>query len=294
MIPLLVALLSAEAQPGPPAAASRVVLFARGPGTTHTLVVPIACLSAEGALVAAANADCLGFVPAKAQVFLDSGEVATASDRVIATCAGDAGPPRDALELSGGPFRFSYAVWPPAAGPSIARVVHRPPDNLPIAVPPAELKEVRGLVGRHARGDVDVLQRFDSDLDGDGAKDVGYSVDVRCTPQELLKRAGRADGEPRSCFNGLIVRWGGSARFVPVARDWDRGQIAAIFDLDGDRRPEVLVFAQLDAGFRRQVFTIDRRALKPHDPWCCGCAAQAKTPERHCAPRGIGRGAVCR
>ena len=274
------------ARPLPSPAASQAVVFVRGPGTSQ-LVVPIACLSPEGALVAAAGSDCLRAVPARAQVLLDSGEVATVAERVITTCPGGDGAPRDGLELAGGPFNFSYAVWPPAAGPSFARVSHRPPDNLPIAVPAAEYREVRRLVGGRARGDLDVLQRFEADLDGDGAKDVVYSVDVRCTPQEMRKRTGQADGEPWSCFNGLIVRWGGKGPFAIVTQDWDLGQVGAVFDLDGDRRPELLVFAPLDEGFRRQVFTVDRRQLKPHDAWCCGCEAQARNNQqrRACTTR---------
>jgi hypothetical protein len=264
---------------GPRPAASPAVVFVRGPGTGQ-LVNPVACLSPDGVLVAAAKTDCLRAVPARAQVLLDSGELATASERVTATCPGGDGAPRDGLELAGGPFNFSYAVWPATAGPSLARVSHAPPDNFPISVPAAEYREVRRLVGRSAGGDLNVLQRFESDLDGDGAKDIVLSVDVRCTPAEMRKRTGQADGEPWSCFNGLIVKWRGKGAFAIVTQDWDLGQIGAVFDLDGDRRPEVLVFAPLDEGFRRQVFTVERRKLKPHDPWCCGCEAQAKHEEQ--------------
>jgi hypothetical protein len=88
----------------------------------------------------------------------------------------------------------------------------------------------------------------------------------------MLARAGNTDDEPWSCFNGLVVRWGGSTRFSVVIKDWDLAQIGAISDLDGDRRPEVLVFAQLDDGLRVQVFSVDKRRLSPLEPWCCGCA----------------------
>jgi len=281
----LMAILSWGVLPaGPGPAANPAVVFVRGPGT-GTLVNPIACLSPDGVLVAAANSDCLGAVPARAQVLLDSGELATASERVTATCPGGDGAPRDGLELAGGPFNFSYAVWPATGGPSFARVSHRPPDNLPISVPAVEYREVRRLVGQRAGGDLDVLQRFEADLDGDGAKDIVLSVDVRCTPAEMRKRTGQADGEPWSCFNGLIVKWGGKGPFAIVTQDWDLGQIGAVFDLDGDHRREVLVFAPLDKGFRRQVFTVERRKLKPHDPWCCGCEAQARRDEQRRASR---------
>ncbi len=278
----VLAVLSWGVPPGrplPAPAASQAVVFVRGPGTSQ-LVVPVACLSPEGALVAAARADCLGFVPARAQVLLDSGDVAMVSERVIATCPGGDGARRDGLELAGGPFDFSYAVWPPTAGPSFARVSHAPLAHLPVAVPAAEYREVRRVVAGRARGDLDVLQRFESDIDGDGARDLVFSVDVRCTPQEMRKRTGQGDGEPWSCFNGLLVRWGGKGPFAVVTQDWDLGRVGAVFDLDGDRRPELLVFAPLDGGFRRQVFTVERRKLKPHDPWCCGCEAQAKRAEQ--------------
>jgi len=259
--------------------ASPAAVFVRGPGSGK-LLVPVACLSPDGGLVAAAKFDCVGFVPARAQVLLDSGEVATVAERVITTCPGGDGAPRDGLELAGGPFNFSYALWPPTGGPSVARVSHAPPDNLPVSVPAAEYREVRRLVGGRARGDLDVLQRFESDLDGDGARDIVLAVDVRCTPEEMRKRTGQADGAPLSCFNGLMVRWGGKGALAIVAQDWDRGQVGAVFDLDADHHPEILVFAPLDQGFRRQVFTVERRRLKPHDPWCCGCEAQAKRVEQ--------------
>jgi hypothetical protein len=269
-VPLLVTLLwgvPPSPPSAPPSVAMQAVVFAHGPGTA-ALIVPIACLAENGTVVAAATSDCLGFVPAKAQVALDSGQVATASERVIATCPGGDGAPRDGLELSGGPYNFSYAVWPVAAAASIARVSHRPPDNLPIAVPAAEYREVHRLVERRARGDLDVLQRFESDLDGDGARDIVLAVDVRCT------------SKPGSCFNGLIVRWAAKGPWVIVAQDWDLGQVGAVFDLDGNHHPEVLVFAAFDKGFRRQVFTVENRKLKPFDPWCCGCVAHETTTQR--------------
>jgi hypothetical protein len=54
----------------------------------------------------------------------------------------------------------------------------------------------------------------------------------------MRKRTGQADGEPWSCFNGLVVKWAGRAR-SRSSRRTDLGQIGAIFDLDGDHRPEV-------------------------------------------------------
>jgi len=277
------ALRTTPAEPG--ATARPVVLFVQGSagsGAERTLLVPVACYKPAVGLVSAATSDCLSLLPREARVSLDSGTIVGVSGREAARCTDEDGKPtgesRASLTVSGQPGRFSFALWPPSARSLIRPVSHSPMDTQAGEIPLGELESVAKLVSRDARRQFDVLQRLKADLDGDGQIDVAYSVDVRCTKEEMLERAGDTDREPWSCFNGLVVRWGGSTTFSVVTEDWDLGQIGAIFDLDGDRRPEILVFAPLDEGLRTQVFTVDKRRLSPLEPWCCGCAQQKARP----------------
>jgi hypothetical protein len=280
-IALLVAAAFGTIHAAAPPATRPLVLFASGwagAGTDQTLLVPVVCYKPGLGLVSAATTDCLSLVPRDATVALDSGTILSISGKGTATCTGDDGQPngapRQSLAVSGERREFSYAVWPASAGSLITPVSHSRADHQPADVPPRELSDLRQLARRYARGEVDVLQRIEGDLDGDGQVDIAYSIDVRCTKREMQARAGCAgdDCEPWSCFNGLLVRWGGTARFAIVTKDWHLGRVEAVFDWDGDRHPEVLVFAWLDDGFKTQVFSIDKRKLKPLEPWCCGCA----------------------
>jgi hypothetical protein len=259
-----------------------VVLFVQGwagQGAGRTVLVPVVCYKPAVGLVSAATSDCLSLLPRDAQVSLDSGTIVNVSGRETARCTDEDGKPtgesRASLAVSDQPGRFSYAVWPASARSLIKRA---PLGGRPGDVPLDELDSVAKLVSQYARREIDVLQRLKADLDGDGKIDVAYSVDVRCTKEEMLERGGDTDCEPWSCFNGLVVRWGGTTTFSVVTKDWDLGQIGAVFDLDGDRRPEVLVFAQLDEGLRVQVFSVDKRTLSPLEPWCCGCAKKKAHP----------------
>jgi len=218
-------------------------------------------------------------------VSLDAGTIVTVAGKDVATCTDDNGEPtgesREGFQVSPQPGRFDYGVWPPLAGSLIRRVNHSPPDSQPAHVPARELEAVSKLVHRYARGEIDVLQRFEGDVDADGQTDIVYSVDVRCTKSEMRAQTAHADGEPWSCFNGLLVRWGGSTTFTVVAKDWDLGQIVATFDFAGDGHSAVLVFAPLDEGFRIQAFSVNKRKLSPLESWCCGCR---KKHEKGCCP----------
>jgi hypothetical protein len=278
---LILAALSVAIAPRTTLAESRavprpVVLFvqgAAGAGAERTLLVPLVCYKPAVGLVSAATSDCLSLLPRETQVSLDSGTIVRVSARETARCTDEDGKPtgesRASLAVSGQPGRFSFAVWPSSARSLIKSVSQSPQSR---DVPLGELDSVAKLVSQYAHREIDVLQRLKADLDGDGKVDVAYSVDARCTKEEMRARGGDTDCEPWSCFNGLVVRWGGSTTFSVVTQDWDLGQIAAVSDLDGDRRPEVLVFAPLDEGLRIQVFTVDKRRLSPLEPWCCGCA----------------------
>ena len=272
-----IALQTTPAESG--AAAGPVVLFVQGwagAGAERTLLVPLVCYKPAVGLVSAATSDCLSLLPRDARVSLDSGTIVSVSGKEAARCTDEDGKPtgesRASLAVPGHPGRFSFAVWPPSARSRIRAVNDSPMDTQAGETPLGELNSVAKLVVQYASRQIDVLQRLKADLDGDGLVDVAYSVDVRCTKEEMLERGSDADSEPSSCFSGLVVRWGGSTTFSLVTKDWDLGQISAISDLDGDRRPEVLVFARLDDGLRIQVFSVDKRRLSPLEPWCCGCA----------------------
>jgi hypothetical protein len=258
-------------EPPASAASAAAVLFREG-----EVALPLACYDpVRGELLG--EDECLKLIPAGASAYGAGGEELPLGPRASLECPGSGatavglaaprgragtGPSTgEARPERGAPGLW---VWPKGAGARV-ELPKTEPDKGALSLPPAERKllaeAIRAAAPKAPKG-FELSQVLALDLDGDGVEDKLYSVLVRRDPKD----------ETYFPFSGMFLANGRSPGVLSLLdrSEYEKLRVTDVFDLDGDKKPELAVEAAYFEGYAVTIVTLAGDKWMILGGWSCG------------------------
>jgi hypothetical protein len=233
-------------------------------------LIPLACFD-QGSRKIETGKKCRAMVTKGEEVLLASEDGGRALDTI--------GDPKNALcEVADKPSSFGtsaldqgqtydWASWPKSLGTKAEQVSAESKSDRATALSDEEKQKLlEAILAKKAsaeKGELRINQKAEMDIDGDGTKEVFFSV--------LMAHPTSPD---RSLFSGLYMAPGGSLDGLQLVerskRDLDVLTLRGGVDLDGDGKRELWVALTFDGGSGERIVRLDGDKATALGKWTCG------------------------
>lgn len=235
------------------ATSGRTVFRAQGDG----LLVALACSAAPGMF--AAREACLGAIQPGAPLRLATGASVTVRGPTPVACA-PSGETVSGTAFAAGPAAVTVVDWAASEGLTVEKLGS--PDGPSAEVADADRKRLQTAIQQAkpgARGKLQVSQAVATDLDGDGAPERLWAVQLT-----------RGESEETYVFSGVFIESKDGGLRLATQSDSHRFRVLAAVDLDGDGRSELILWSAYYEGDETAVVRWTEDGFEVIGSWGCG------------------------
>lgn len=237
---------------------------------TEGALLPLGCFDAKTKKVRGGK-DCLGLVPADAEIRVSSGDTALnkkAGERVEPQCLTGSGQKVAlAAEGLGAGANFKFGAWPPSALKVVTLVGDNTIRTENSSLADDEKQKLTAAMKKAGgpSGDIKVHQVAKLDVDGNDKPDWVYAIYV---PHPTLNEQYAWSG----AFLGLDDNLDAPILLEQSKTKRDVFEVRGLLDLDGDGMRELWMHMTFEEGGGDRLVRVEGNRARPVDGWSCGAS----------------------